>query len=32
MKQRALARTRPPNTRAGRYKPPDNLLAWLEAL
>lgn len=31
-KQRALARTRPPNTRAGRYRPPDTLLAWLEGL
>ena len=32
LKQRALARTRPPNTHAGRYQPPDSLLTWLEAL
>jgi integrase/recombinase XerD len=32
MKERALARTRPPNTHAGRYRPPDTLLAFLEAL
>jgi integrase/recombinase XerD len=32
LKEQALARTRPPNTRTGRYQPPDNLLAWLEAL
>ena len=32
MKERALARTRPPNTPAGRYRPPDTLLAFLEAL
>ena len=32
IKQRALARTRPPNTRAGRYQPPDSLLTWLETL
>jgi integrase/recombinase XerD len=32
LKQRALARTRLPNTRAGRYQPPDSLLTWLEAL
>ena len=32
LKEKALARTRPPNTRAGRYRPPDRLIAWLEAL
>jgi integrase/recombinase XerD len=32
IKQRALARTRPPNSHAGRYQPPDQLLTWLEAL
>jgi integrase/recombinase XerD len=32
LKERALARTRPPNGRAGRYQPPDSLIAWLEAL
>jgi integrase/recombinase XerD len=32
LKEKALARTRPPNGRPGRYKPPDSLLAWLEAL
>ena len=32
LKEKALARTRPPNTRPGRYRPPDNLLALLEAL
>jgi site-specific recombinase XerD len=32
IKQKALARTRPPNGRQGRYQPPDSLLAWLEAL
>lgn len=32
LKEKALARTRPPNTRAGRYQPPDNLLTWLETL
>ena len=32
MKERALERTRPPNTPAGRYRPPDTLLAFLEAL
>ena len=32
LKEKALARTQPPNTRAGRYRPPDSLLAWLEAL
>ena len=31
-KERALARTHPPGTKAGRYRPPDPLLAFLEAL
>ncbi len=32
LKERALARTRPPKSRSGRYRPPDRLIAWLEAL
>ena len=32
LKERALARTRPPNAKPGRYRPPDTLLAFLEAL
>jgi integrase/recombinase XerD len=32
IKQKALARTRPPTCRAGRYLPPDNIITWLEAL
>ena len=32
LKERALARTAPPNTRPGRYHPPDKLLAFLEGL
>ena len=32
LKEKALARTKPPNARAGRYQPPDSLIAWLEAL
>ena len=32
IKERALARTAPPNTKPGRYQPPDKLLAFLEAL
>jgi integrase/recombinase XerD len=32
LKEQALARTRPPNGRTGRYQPADHLLAWLEAL
>ena len=32
LKERALARTRPPDARPGRYRPPDKLLAFLEAL
>jgi integrase/recombinase XerD len=32
LKEKALARTRPPHTRTGRYQPPDTLLTWLETL
>lgn len=32
LKQRALDRTAPPRTKPGRYRPPDDLLAFLEAL
>jgi integrase/recombinase XerD len=32
LKEQTLARTRPPNGRTGRYRPPDSLLAWLEQL
>ena len=32
LKERALARTAPAHTTAGRYRPPDALLAFLEAL
>lgn len=32
LKERALARTAPSGTRPGRYRPPDKLLAFLEAL
>ena len=32
LKERALARTTPPRTAPGRYRPPDQLLAFLEAL
>ena len=32
LKEKALARTTPPDTRPGRYQPPDQLLAFLEAL
>jgi len=32
LKERALARTTPPNTKPGRYRPPDALLAFLEGL
>ena len=32
LKERALARTTPANTTPGRYRPPDPLLAFLEAL
>ena len=31
-KERAIARTTPPNTTPGRYRAPDTLLAFLEAL
>lgn len=32
MKEKALARTTPVNSSPGRYRPPDTLLAFLEAL
>jgi integrase/recombinase XerD len=32
MKERAIARTTPPDGRPGRYRPPDALLAFLEGL
>ena len=32
LKEQALARTTPPNTKPGRYHPPDALLAFLEGL
>ena len=32
LKEKALERTAPPNTKSGRYRPPDPLLAFLEAL
>jgi site-specific recombinase XerD len=32
LKEKALARTTPPGTKPGRYRPPDQLLAFLEAL
>ena len=32
IKERALARTAPPGTSTGRYRPPDTLLAFLESL
>jgi integrase/recombinase XerD len=32
LKEKALARTAPPNTRPGRYRPPDKLMAFLEGL
>jgi integrase len=32
LKERALVRTKPPDARPGRYRPPDKLLAFLEAL
>jgi site-specific recombinase XerD len=32
IKERALARTTPPGSAPGRYRPPDTLLAFLEAL
>lgn len=32
IKEKAIARTRPPHAHPGRYQPPDTLLAWLENL
>jgi integrase len=32
LKEQALAKTRPPDARPGQYRPPDKLLAFLEAL
>jgi integrase len=32
IRERALARTAPPNSKPGRYRPPDTLLAFLEGL
>lgn len=32
LKERALARTAPPDSPPGRYRPPDTLLAFLEGL
>jgi integrase/recombinase XerD len=32
LKEKALARTKPPDVTPGRYRPPDKLLAFLEAL
>jgi integrase/recombinase XerD len=32
LKEKALARTAPPTTKTGRYRPPDKLLAFLESL
>jgi integrase/recombinase XerD len=32
LKEKALARTTPPHVKPGRYRPPDQLLAFLEAL
>jgi len=32
LKERALARTKPPNAKPGRYRPNDTLLAFLEQL
>jgi site-specific recombinase XerD len=32
IKEHALARTTPPSSKPGRYRPPDNLLAFLESL
>jgi integrase/recombinase XerD len=32
LKERALARTTPANTKPSRYRPPDKLLAFLESL
>jgi hypothetical protein len=32
LKEKALARTTPPDTAPGRYRPPDPLMAFLESL
>jgi len=32
IKEKALARTTPPNIKTGRYRPPDALLGFLESL
>jgi site-specific recombinase XerD len=32
LKEKALAKTTPANTKPGRYQPPDQLLAFLESL
>jgi site-specific recombinase XerD len=32
MKEKALAKTSPPNTKSGRYKPGDRVLAFLNSL
>ena len=32
IKEQALARTKPPHVRLGRYRPPDRLLAFLQSL
>ena len=32
LKEKALARTTPANTKPGRYHPPDQLVAFLESL
>jgi hypothetical protein len=32
LKEKALAKTTPANTKPGRYKPPDQLLTFLESL
>lgn len=32
LKEKALARTKPPDAKPGRYRPPDTLLSFLEAL
>jgi len=32
LKEQALSRTTPPNTKPGRYRAPDTLLAFLESL
>jgi integrase/recombinase XerD len=32
LKEKAIARTTPPNTNPARYQPPDNLLTFLDQL